>query len=167
MWFCDYFFLHNVCILIKEYVCMYVMELEVHNKRLFGKWPIHSGAGTEGARGPMDPPIVGRSVNPIPTGEGRLSPPITTGTPNVFHLLASLIDISWCLNFDKVFSNECFIIVKYSVLTSIEVLTYVLYLRMCDFFPSFNDTKPWKRHGKQYQISKFKVLFAYSCKIYH
>ena len=36
--------------------------------------------------------IFGRSVNPIPTGEGRLSPPITTGTPNVFHLPASLSD---------------------------------------------------------------------------
>ena len=34
--------------------------------------------------------IFGRSVNPIPTREGRLSPPITTGTPNVFHLPASL-----------------------------------------------------------------------------
>ena len=31
-----------------------------------------------------------RSANPIPTGEGRLSPPITTGTTNVFHLSASL-----------------------------------------------------------------------------
>ena len=36
-------------------------------------------------------PIFDRSVNPISTGEGRLSPPITTGTPNVFHLPASLI----------------------------------------------------------------------------
>ena len=36
------------------------------------------------------PPIFGRSVNPIPTGEGRLSPSITTGTPNVFPLPASL-----------------------------------------------------------------------------
>ena len=36
------------------------------------------------------PPIFGGSVNPIPTGEGRLSPPITTGTPKVFHLPASL-----------------------------------------------------------------------------
>ena len=35
-------------------------------------------------------PIFGILVNPIPTGEGRLSPPITTGTPNVFHLPASL-----------------------------------------------------------------------------
>jgi hypothetical protein len=33
------------------------------------------------------------TVNPIPTGEGRLSPPITTDTPNVFHLPASL-----CIN---------------------------------------------------------------------
>ena len=47
-----------------------------------------SDAGTGGATGP---PIFGRSVNPIPTGEGRLSPPITTGTPNVFHLPASLL----------------------------------------------------------------------------
>ena len=31
------------------------------------------------------PPIFGRSVNPIPTGEGRLSSSITTGTLNVFH----------------------------------------------------------------------------------
>ena len=43
-----------------------------------------------GPGGPLAPPIFGRSVNPIPTGEGRLSPPITTGTPNVFHLPASL-----------------------------------------------------------------------------
>ena len=32
----------------------------------------------------------GRSVNPIPTGEGRLSPSITTGTPNFFQLPASM-----------------------------------------------------------------------------
>ena len=38
----------------------------------------------------MPEPIFGRKVNPIPTGKGRLSPPITTGTPNVFHLPASL-----------------------------------------------------------------------------
>ena len=30
---------------------------------------------------PLAAPIFGRSVNPIPTGEGRLCPPITTGTP--------------------------------------------------------------------------------------
>ena len=36
-------------------------------------------------------PIFDRSVNPIPNGVGRLSPPNTTGTPNVFHLPASLI----------------------------------------------------------------------------
>ena len=51
---------------------------------------VYSDAGTGGARGAMAPPIFGRSVNPIPTGEGRLSPPINTGTPNVFHLPASL-----------------------------------------------------------------------------
>ena len=38
----------------------------------------------------MAPPIFGRSVNPIQTGKGGLSPPITTGTPKVFHLPASL-----------------------------------------------------------------------------
>ena len=43
-----------------------------------------------GPGGPLAPPIFGRSVNPILTGEGRLSPPITTGTPNVFHLPALL-----------------------------------------------------------------------------
>ena len=43
-----------------------------------------------GPGGPLAPSIFGRSVNPIPTGKGRLSPPITTGTPNDFHLPASL-----------------------------------------------------------------------------
>ena len=42
----------------------------------------------EGPGGPLAPPIFGRSVNPIPTRKGRLSPPITTGTPNVYHLTA-------------------------------------------------------------------------------
>ena len=36
------------------------------------------------------PRIFCTSVDPIRTGEGRLSPPITTGTPNVFHLPAPL-----------------------------------------------------------------------------
>ena len=43
-----------------------------------------------GARGATGPPIFVRPVKPIRTGEGRLSPPITTGTPKVFHLPASL-----------------------------------------------------------------------------
>ena len=38
-----------------------------------------------GPGGPLAPPIFGRSVNPTPTGEGRLSPSTTTGTPNVSH----------------------------------------------------------------------------------
>ena len=37
-----------------------------------------------GPGGPLAPPIFGRSVNPIPTGEGRLSLTITTGTPQCF-----------------------------------------------------------------------------------
>ena len=51
---------------------------------------LYSGAGTGGARGPLAPPIFCRSVNPTRTGEGRFSPPITTGPPNGFHLPASL-----------------------------------------------------------------------------
>ena len=43
-----------------------------------------------GPGGPLAPPIFCRSVNPIRTGEGRLSPPITAGPPDVFHLPASL-----------------------------------------------------------------------------
>ena len=43
-----------------------------------------------GGRDPTDPPIFGQSANPFPIGKGRLSPSITTGTPNIFHLLASL-----------------------------------------------------------------------------
>ena len=43
-----------------------------------------------GPGGPLAPKIFDRSVNPIPAREDRLSPPITTGTPNVFHLLASM-----------------------------------------------------------------------------
>ena len=50
-----------------------------------------SEAGTGGPGGPLAPSILCRSFNPIWTGEGRLSPPITTGTPNVFHLPASLL----------------------------------------------------------------------------
>ena len=47
-------------------------------------------AGTGGPGGSLAPPIFGRSVNPFQTGEDRLSPLITTGTLNVFHLPASL-----------------------------------------------------------------------------
>ena len=44
-----------------------------------------------GPGGPLPPPqIFRRSVNPITTGEGRLSPPITSGTPKIFHLPTSL-----------------------------------------------------------------------------
>ena len=41
-------------------------------------------------QGPLAPPTFGESVNPIPSEEGRLSPSLSTGTPNVFHLPASL-----------------------------------------------------------------------------
>ena len=50
-----------------------------------------SDAGNRGmSRGAIGPPIYSRSVNPIQTLVGRLSPPITTGTPKVCHLPASL-----------------------------------------------------------------------------
>ena len=61
---------------------------------------LYSDAGTGGARGATGPPIFGRSVNPISTGEGRLSPPITAGTPKVFHLLASLLCIIFHSRFE-------------------------------------------------------------------
>ena len=54
-----------------------------------------------GPGGPLAPPIFCRSVNPIQTGEGRLSPSITTGHPNVFHLPAALIQWVLC--------NQCWI----------------------------------------------------------
>ena len=37
-----------------------------------------------GPGGPLAPPIFGRSVNPIPTGEGRLSPPTLVAPPMFF-----------------------------------------------------------------------------------
>ena len=48
-----------------------------------------------GPGGPLAPPIFGRPVNPIPTMGGRFCPPFTSGTPNVFHLPASLSRIDW------------------------------------------------------------------------
>ena len=48
--------------------------------------------GPGGPGGPLPPPpIFGRPVNPIPTMGGRFFPPFTSGTPNVFHLPASLV----------------------------------------------------------------------------
>ena len=50
----------------------------------------------EGARGPPAPSKLIKSVNPIPTGKSRLSLQIATGTPNVFHLPASLTLVFIC-----------------------------------------------------------------------
>ena len=58
-----------------------------------------------GLGGPLALPIFGRSVNPSPAGEGRLSPPITTGTPNVFHLQASLMNCTHDLDAREKFYN--------------------------------------------------------------
>ena len=53
------------------------------------QWCRNRGGGQGGQC--SGPPLFVRSVNPIRTGEDRLSPTITTGTPKVFHLPASLI----------------------------------------------------------------------------
>ena len=47
-----------------------------------GKYAVMPEPGGPG--GPLALPIFVRSVNPIRTGEARLSPPITTGTPKFF-----------------------------------------------------------------------------------
>ena len=49
---------------------------------LYPNYPVMPEPGGPG--GPLAPPIFFRSVNLIRNGEGRLSPPITTGPPNVF-----------------------------------------------------------------------------------
>ena len=64
-----------------------VSSLKQRKEILWSVMPKPGGPG-----GPLAPPIFDRLVNPIPTGKGRLCPPITTGTPNVFHLPASLSD---------------------------------------------------------------------------
>ena len=62
-------------------------------------WPRFESVVPElgGPGGPLAPPIFCRSVNPIWTGEGRLSPPITTSPSNVFDLPAAL-GIIWRWN---------------------------------------------------------------------
>ena len=78
---------YNVCKVKKLLIIsQYIFE------PAFNRLILLSDAGTRGARGATAlPPIFGNPVNPIPTGEGRLSPPIATGTPKVFHLPASLL----------------------------------------------------------------------------
>ena len=72
----------------KKILCSYSQDAKVVNINLI----MCSGAGTGGGPGgPLALPIFCRAVNPIQTGGGRLSSPITTGTPNVFHLPAPLM----------------------------------------------------------------------------
>ena len=71
-----------------------------------------SDAGTGGTRGATaSPPIFSRSVNPIPTGEGRLSPPITTAPPPQFFSPSSITatrhGMSKILHFCPVESFHC------------------------------------------------------------
>ena len=70
---------------------IYVNSTELIDSTVSSVMPEPGGPG-----GPLAPPIFCRSVNPIRTGEGRLSPPITTGPPNVFHLPASLATQGHC-----------------------------------------------------------------------
>ena len=73
-------------------------------------------------RGPGGPlarplPIFGRSNNPIPTGEGRLCPPITTGTPNNFQLPASLTS-TYIIIFEQKFQHfQTFIVYSENIYT--------------------------------------------------
>ena len=65
-----------------------------------------------GPGGPLAPPIFGRPVNPIPTMGGRFCPPFTSGTPNVFHLPASLgytLEMAICVAVNQLKKNSyCF-----------------------------------------------------------
>ena len=85
---------------LRKLATISLINVRYDNSNVFWQRPalarcivLSSDAGTGGARGATAPPIFGRSVNPIWTGEGRLSPPVTTGPPNVFHLPASLDNI--------------------------------------------------------------------------
>ena len=49
-----------------------------------GLWDWNQWCRNWGGQGATGPPIFGRSVNPIWTGEGRLSPPITAAPPQCF-----------------------------------------------------------------------------------
>ena len=75
-------------------VCKIRKKMEENTFQRFNKY-IHTVMPEPGGPGgPLaPPPIFGRSFNPIPTGEGSLSPPIATGTLNVFHLPASLYNL--------------------------------------------------------------------------
>ena len=70
---------------------MYVVRSLIFQRKSFPPRAVMPEPGGPG--GPLAPPIFCRSVNPIQTGEGRLSPPITTGPLNVFHLPASLLNL--------------------------------------------------------------------------
>ena len=72
---------------IMDYLKRVVPRMFQVSSILFYKLFFYLGSVVLEPGGPVaPPPIFGRSVNPILTGEGRLSPPLTT----VFHLLASL-----------------------------------------------------------------------------
>ena len=74
---------HKTCFFIPgAHKSMYYskpMVFEIESRTLGTVMPEPGGPG-----GPLAPPIFGRSVNPIQTEEGRLSPPITTGNPKLF-----------------------------------------------------------------------------------
>ena len=95
-WGCGVFawFLPPGCLVRLKFCSLVWPKIQNFILFFFQFWTItfFSGAGTGGARGgTAPPPIFGGSVNPFEIGEGRLSPPITTGPLNFFHLPASLI----------------------------------------------------------------------------
>ena len=89
LWKHNYFW-HNTCFSFKAAVG----SLEWNScHAAFDNSTQHQWCRNQGARGATAPPLLifCWSVNSFPTGEGRLSPPITTGPPKFFHLPASLI----------------------------------------------------------------------------
>ena len=78
--------------LLQSYICIHsslycVVSISTNNQSI--SVVPEPGGGPGGPLTPS-PPIFSTSVNPIRNGEGRLSPPITTCPPNVFHLPASI-----------------------------------------------------------------------------
>ena len=95
----------------------------------------------EGPGGPLAPPIFCRSVNPIWTGEGRLSPPITNGTPKVFHLPASLmwLHLESITEFSEKLSAVFFKILRLRLDTK-RLTEVIFFLLMSEHFGTFNST---------------------------
>ena len=77
-------------------------------------------------------PLARRSVNPIPTMGGRFCPPFTSGTPNVFHLPASLL---YVCRIDKF------------TLTILQIISSCLFEAFAPVFLWLVEISPHKFHG--------------------